>query len=73
MSVFFRTMKSTRNLEIEKRIRERTQFHRVGYLTNPYGGMGMDGDSIEVKALKYEEIRYMNDHPEIYDYSRFLK
>ena len=26
---------------------------------NPYGGMGMDGDSQEVLRQKYEEIEYL--------------
>ena len=43
-----------RNLEIEARIKRR---YKTEY--NPYGGMGMDGNSQEVLKQKHEEIEYM--------------
>lgn len=44
-----------RNPQIEERIKQR----RKDKSMNPYGGMGMDGDSQEVLRQKYEEIEYL--------------
>lgn len=53
-----------RNFDIEARIKMRR--NALGYGANPYGGMGMDGNSASVIKEKQEELDYMNQHPEIY-------
>lgn len=53
-----------RNLEIEQRISKRDNLRKHG--GNPYGGMGMDGISEAEKKLRYEEMAYIKNHPEIY-------
>lgn len=54
-----------RNFELEKRIKIRKDYdHKHGI--NSYGGMGMDGITIEEKKIIEEEINYISQHPEIY-------
>ncbi len=55
----------SRNLEIEERIKRINGINNV-HNVNLYGGMGLDGISMKEKLLRYEEIEYMNKHPEIY-------
>lgn len=48
------------NSEIEKRIKQRKE-HDEKYGINSYGGMGMDGISKEERALRMEEINYLQE------------
>lgn len=54
-----------RNIEIENRIKARAEFDKL-HKINSYGGMGMDGISVNEKNLRLEEINYIRTHPEIY-------
>lgn len=55
-----------RNIEVEKRIRERKE-NDIKLATNSYGGMGMDGITGNYKTMIMEEVNYMKSHPEIYN------
>ena len=58
-------MYMNRNLELENRIKERNNFDRL-HKINSYGGMGMDGISLNEKKLRLEELDYIRNHPEIF-------
>jgi len=56
-----------RNDEIEKRIKlieKRNNIHGI----NLYGGMGLDSVLSDVKLLRLEELEYMKQHPDLYEY-----
>ena len=58
-----------RNLDIEKRIKERKDNdYKLGI--NSYGGMGLDGISGNYKNMILEEMNYIKNHPEIYNKKR---
>ena len=63
-------MKANRNFVIENRITQTREYDRI-HQTNSYGGMGMDSISGAERALRNEEISYMNAHPEIYRRAQF--
>jgi hypothetical protein len=54
-----------RNLELENRIKERKTYDRLQKI-NSYGGMGMDGISVNEKKLRLDELEYIRNHPEIF-------
>lgn len=54
-----------RNLEIEQRIEKNIKFN-IQHKVNLYGGMGMDGISIEEKRKRLQELDYIQKHPELY-------
>ena len=58
-----------RNIEIEQRIKNR-QANDLLYGINSYGGMGMDCCSPAEKKLKWEELNYIQQHPEIFKRNR---
>jgi hypothetical protein len=55
-----------RNLELENRIRERQNYDKL-HKINSYGGMGMDGISVNEQKVRLEELKYMRNHPEIFE------
>lgn len=66
LSFIFVYLYMFRNLNIEKRINERTENDcKLGI--NSYGGMGLDGISGNCKNITMEELNYMKNHPEIYN------
>ena len=63
------TIDPKRNYELEKRIKQ-IEKHNKDYGINLYGGMGLDSVSNDIKLLRLEELKYINDNPQLYQYKQ---
>jgi hypothetical protein len=63
------TIDPNRNYELEKRIKL-IEKHNKDYGINLYGGMGLDSVSNDIRLLRLEELKYMKDNPQLYQYKQ---